>query len=302
MFILPFGSTEENGKQFRLVEIEAVLAGVTDFGVDWRGTRFATYREEFVACARNSSEFIAAFRANEKRRRLTFEMASQFLQLMLAETVWHRLDRALLRRALLTVVSGPELDPSDDDRPRNTLLELVAAAYLADRFAVSLTASDEDVRLDHPLLGQGAVECKRPKAVGNLLPNLNTLGAQLRKRKKHGSQFGVAVVGGDRIAQLAGAAYEGQSIHEVDSCMRKMAFTLVNRVEQDCADPACDLLPDACYSLIVLTGATLVRNPLHVRPVCQMLGAHLPTSPSAAALEAFSARADGPLAGFLAND
>jgi hypothetical protein len=132
-------------------KVDAVLARVASLGLDWRASRFATYRQELVAQRAADRAFLAVFRGDEGRQRLSFEAGAQLLQLLLAATVWDRLDRHLLKRALETVFDGPPLDPPDDDRPRNTLLELVAAANLADRFQVSLTTNAKDVRLDHPL-------------------------------------------------------------------------------------------------------------------------------------------------------
>jgi hypothetical protein len=285
-----------------LHEVDAVLRRVASLGVDWRSTRFATYRDEFMGHQRRDPAFIASFRAEESRQRLTFEAASQLLQLLLAETVWHLLDQRLLKGALEHVMAGPALDPSDDDRPRNTLLELVAAAHLADRFDVSLTANDEDVRLDHSRLGHGAVECKRPKALDNILPNLNKIGSQLRAREKRGSSFGVAVIGGDRIAQLASAAYEAPTIQVADSSMEEIAKIIADRVLRDSWDVACDLVPTACYATVVVTGSILVRQPLHVRPVCQIIDLHLARSRVSADIhEAFAPRSDGPMAKFVVD-
>jgi hypothetical protein len=284
-------------------DVDAVLARVAGLGVDWRTSRFATYREELVAQRAADRAFIEAFRRDEGRQRLSFETGAQLLQLLLAATVWDRLDRHLLKRALETVFAGAALDPPDDDRPRNTLLELVAAANLADRFQVSLTANAEDVRLDHAVLGQGAVECKRPKGIDNILPNLSKIGAQLRAREKSGSRFGVAVIGGDRIARLASQAHEAPTIEIADTSMEELARILADRVLKDAWNVACDLLPAACYATVIVTGSILVREPLHIRPVCEVIDFHLArASVSADVHEAFRPKGGGPLSRFVVHE
>ena len=121
-----------------------------------------------------------------------FEVGAQISQVVLAATVWRQLDQHLLRSSLKAVFQGPALDAPDDDLPRNTLLELVAAAVLAGRFRPQLTTRAEDVRITHPEIGLGAVEAKRPLRDRTLLSNLNRIGEQLRTRELLGSLYGVA--------------------------------------------------------------------------------------------------------------
>ena len=270
------GGLEKTSDILTVDVVDRVLARVTGPGLDWRGSRFAAYRDELVAHRTAARDFVEAFRRDEGRQRLLFETGGQLLQLVLASAVWDHLDQRLLNQNLEIVLAGPALDPTDDDRPRNTLLELVAAANLADRFQVSLTANAEDVRLDHPVLGQGAVECKRPKRVDNILGNLNKISSQLRARERAGSRFGVAVVGADRIAALASQAHEAPTIDVADGSMDDLAKIVFKRVLRDAWDVACDLLPSAYFATVIVTGSILVREPLHLRPVCQVLDFHLP--------------------------
>ena len=284
-------------------DIDLVLGRVAGLGLDWRGSRFATYRAELLAQRAADRTFIDAFRRDEARQRLSFETGAQLLQLLLAAAAWDRLDQRLLKQALETVLTGPALDPPDDDRPRNTLLELVVAANLADRFRVSLAANAEDVRLEHEVLRQGAVECKRPKGVDNILPNLSKIGSQLRAREKTGSRFGVAAIGGDRIARLASQAYEAPTIAVADASMEELAKRVADRVLRDAWNVSCDLLPAACYATVILTGSILVREPLQIRPVCQVIDFHLArSSVSAEVHEAFKPRSGGPLARYVVNE
>jgi hypothetical protein len=65
------------------------------------------------------------------------------------------------------VLAGPPVADSEDDEPRNTLLELVTSRVARDLgFSVSLTRDDEDVRLNHPGLGRGAIECASVRPSG----------------------------------------------------------------------------------------------------------------------------------------
>jgi hypothetical protein len=276
-----------------LAVVDHVLARAASFGVAWRGSRFETYRNEMIAQASPDRAFIESFRRDNARQRLSFEAASQLLQMILAETAWDRLDRARLKAALKIVVKGPPLDPGDDDLPRNTLAELVAAANFAGRFTVGLTASAEDVRLDHPVIGQGAVEAKRPKALKNILSNLNSVGRQLRDRAKDGSQYGVTVIGGDRIAALASQAHEAPTVEVADQAMKDIVSEIASAVLRSAVDPACSVAPPAVYATVILTGAILVREPLHMLSISHVVDFPLPGTVPEDIHEAFKPKPGG---------
>jgi len=130
---------------FRLEDIDRVLERVTSLGVPWRGTRFEIYREELQVHASPTRDFIESVRRDDRRKRLTFETGAQIVQLVMAETIWDQLDVQGLKAALKVIFdNGPAVDALADDLPRNTLLELVAAALLSGRFAVAFTELLED--------------------------------------------------------------------------------------------------------------------------------------------------------------
>jgi hypothetical protein len=297
---LPNG--DSGGDVLSSERVDRALAQVAALGVDWKSGRFGKYREELIAHRHPTPEFIAAVRADEARGRLVFETATQLSQLVMASTVWDRLDAAPLRALLKEIVGGPAIDPGDDDRPRNKLLELYAAAALAGTaFGVSLVKDGEDVRLDHPVHGRGAVECKRPKSTKSILHHLNEAGSQLRARQQTGSTFGVVVIGGDRIAQLASQGHEAASADEADGALAQIARQICDAAERELSDPACELLPSIAYLHVVVPGAVLIRRPGHrigLRAITQVLDVNMPSA-SASLMEAFEMRPSAPLAPFL---
>jgi len=248
-------------------DVDRILEEVRAVGVEWRGTRFEIYRNELIAHATPTPEFVASFRSDERRQRLTFEAGAQIMQLLMAERVWNLLDSRRLKATLRKIFdSGPAVDAPVDDRPRNTLLELVAAALLSGRFSVQLTAEKEDVRLHHPVLGRGAVECKRPLHAGTLRSNLDHIADQLRNRARDGSTYGVAVIGGDRIAQMAGQGFEGESAVDAYAGVGDRALAIAKVLDSISKDQTCSIASVAARALVVVTGAVLVRRP---RPILQ---------------------------------
>lgn len=289
---------------FSSADIDRVLERVRSLGVEWRGTRFEKYRDELAAQVSSTPAFVESFRGDEQRQRLMFEAGAQLVQVVMAERVFDLLDTRLLAASLRIIFDrGPELDAPSDDRPRNTLLELVVAALLAGRFTPELTKRNEDVRLIHPVIGRGAVESKRPLHAGTLLSNLETIGEQLRARARLGSQYGVAVIGGDRIAQTSGHAYQAETPDEAYSGIQARALSIAGDVDHHAADPACSLVPAACHAIVIVTGAVLVRKP---RPILHPISCviELPVGPlphSPALQRAFQARRGPALADMLVD-
>jgi hypothetical protein len=258
---------------FTLADLDRVLERVEKLGVTWRGSRFEAYRNELAAHRAPTPEFVKAFHEDATKQRLTFEAGMQFTQLIMAERAWDALEAHLVKKTLAAVFEGPTIDPPSDDRPRNTLLELLAASMLVGHFKTRLTAKAEDVRLDHPEIGRGAVESKRPLHMEKLLSNLNEIGRQLRSREAGGSQYGVAVIGGDRIAQTASNAFESETAEEAYGAVRDMATTLAHQVEHVSRDIACDVVPAASRAIVIVTGAVLVRKPRAIlQPVVSAIG------------------------------
>jgi len=280
-------------------EIGSLFGKIAALGIDVdAGSRFAIYRDHLTAQHRPSKEF-RAYMTTPGGRRLAFEAGSQIMQLHFSSTIWEKLERAPLRALLREILEGPPIDPGDDDRPRNKLLELVAAVSFADKFSVSLVKNAEDVRLLSPDGKRGAVECKRPKTFDNILGSLNEIGRQLRTRS--GSDFGVAAIGGDRIAELASSeGVEAETAEEADGGMSDIATVIRHVVERKAQDEACTLLPSADYAVVILTAAVLVRKPFFLRPTCRAVNFTLsPAGVPGTVWEAFRPREGGPLARYL---
>jgi hypothetical protein len=124
----------------------------------------------------------------------------------------------------------------------------------------------------HPEIGRGAVESKRPTRV-DLLHNLNEIGRQLRDREADGSQYGAAVIGGDRIAQTASNAFEAETAEEANAGVRNIATTLAEEVEGVSKDVACEVVPAASRAIVIVTGAVLVRRPRTIlQPLVSAIG------------------------------
>jgi hypothetical protein len=250
-------------------DIHRVLASIDGAGIDWRPTRFGRYRGIIEQHRMRTDEFVRNYQADESVQKLTFEACAQLAQLVFSEAAWSLLDPGRLRRHLQEIVAGPELTESDDDKPRNTLLELVTAALLSDRgFDVDITKDREDVTLQCPGAGQGAAECKRPLRCENILPNLRKIGEQLRERERSGSRFGVAVLGLDRATGLCREACEAETVDDLDRALTLIRKDAAARVAKAVRDPACNVVPAAVYRVVVVSGAVLIRNPLHFLPFC----------------------------------
>jgi hypothetical protein len=160
------------------------------------------------------------------------------------------------------VIGGDAIVDSDDDKPRDTLLDLVTAKVARDiGLNPSLTADDEDVRLDCPGVGRGAIECKRPRRPDTLRKNLIRIGNQLRERAKAGSTFGMATIGADRLLGLAdGRVLRGRDRQEVERITNAASLRVLNDVQATARDPASRLVPAASAALVVVAGAVQLSN------------------------------------------
>lgn len=182
--------------------VPAVIKRIERLGLDWSNSRFGRYAEITASHRTPTRAFLDAYHQDDSLKELTFEAGAQLIQLLMAATVWDNFNTALLKRTAAEVLKGEPLTADPDDKPRNSLLELVTAALLADQgFGVQLTKEREDVRLSCPGLPNGAAECKRPLTVDGVQQNLQKIGGQLRRRKRAGAGFGVAVIGADRAAR-----------------------------------------------------------------------------------------------------
>ena len=125
------------------------------------------------------------------------------------------------------------------------------------------------MRLDHPELGRGAIECKRPLHDESLLSNLNEIGRQLRNREKNGSVYGFATIGADRILGLAEGLVRGcDSIEDLTDGNQRKIGRLIGQILTMSRDPACSLVPPAKIGVVVVSGAVQIRKLRIIYPFC----------------------------------
>ncbi|MCG8556788.1 MAG: hypothetical protein MJD61_16100 [Proteobacteria bacterium] len=228
-----------------------------------RRSRFDEYLRSLENYSEPTAEFVAVYRKQKLLRRAMFEASAQCYQLHLASLLWDEFDAGRLRTALRHILAGPALDPKSDDKPRDTLLELVAAAVLYDiGFDVGLTDGHEDVVLRQESLGRGAAECKRPRAAKNLRANCNRLARQLRERRAVGSKYGMAVIGLDRLSGLFGDAHEAETTEDATQAMEEITRTVAAQLNKCAVRSGLDR--EASVAVLVLSGCVLVRQPLHL--------------------------------------
>jgi hypothetical protein len=235
-----------------------ILAQIKAMGLDWKSPgsdRFVRYLEVLELITNPPPGlFDTVNDKTDDTRKLIMIGANQVLQLQLAAETFPHLDPDLLKRNLKKILAGPALPQGNDDEPRDTLLEMVAAANALDYgFKPSLTAVDEDVRLDHPTLGQGAIECKRPRGWKTLKKNLTKIGDQLRERETTGSKYGIAVIGADRLLEVHdGDVNSCADLAEERRVTQKMLGLAVNAFAQVSRDTKSRLVPPAIGGIVVL--------------------------------------------------
>jgi hypothetical protein len=198
-------------------EFQSVLDRLSQYDVHWAGTRFDKYRASLEAAAGWTSPRIVNTEQDRQEDRLFWEASSQAQQLIRSADTWEDFEEATIKLKLKEVMDGaalPSSDPAVDDGPRNTLLELMSAAYLRlSGFEVQITDGKEDILAETQGLSF-AVECKRPTSENSVEKNLNKLRRQLRERRKAAlvPKHGMAIIGIDRIIGLAGSMSQLPSI------------------------------------------------------------------------------------------
>lgn len=262
-----------------LVEARKAWVDVLDrfqsFDLDWRGSRFETYLGiidhlvELAERRKTDPDAYREFRENLGRQELLFEGASQMLQLEVASKVWDRLDRRILARKLTKVREGGPIPRARShgedaaDEPRDTLVELQAAALMAEcGFEPALTANDEDLRLllaGHPDV---LAECKRPVGMDTLPTTLSKVRRQFWKRQGQGASLCIPVLAVERVHRFAGALRRADTSESVDAeVLRRMEVT-IEEIKKICAEvPKHGLGTLAPIGVVTFAGAVLVKEP-----------------------------------------
>jgi len=221
-------------------EIGGSLHGALDqvavLGVNWHGTRFEHYLQTMKENAILTREQIL----ERPGTTLAAEALRQADQLVEASLLFPTLEKTLLVEKLRTVVSGDDLhlDPDTDDRPRNTLFELMVGRILHEQgFAVQLTKNQEDLVATHPALEQRvSIECKRPahcstleQVQKRLVKNLVGLRDQLKRRDRRNLRMGVVAM--DGVYRLRDQTVMGSSHEEISSMLRKALAETVDHIK-----------------------------------------------------------------------
>jgi hypothetical protein len=246
-----------------------------ELGVEWRGSRFDSYLAiidelcQLEERRKTDPEAFVEFHREIGRQELLFEGASQMIQLRLASKVWGRLERAVLSAKLKKIVGGPLMpvrgaDQGEvTDEPRDTLVELLAAAIMAEHgFEPGLTRVDEDLRLvlaGRPLI---IAECKRPMGRETLPTALGSLRTQFWRRKNQGATLCMPFVAAERIEPFASLLTQAESAEELDLEVQRRIRAVIDEIRNICATvPGRSLGTLSPVGVVTFSGAVWVRQP-----------------------------------------
>jgi len=259
-----------------------VLAGLRALGVRTSGTRFDRYERFLVDATKRTYPHAIDWVAGAAEHAYEVEAIGQFVQLASALSLRDQLDAELLRLRLVEIVKGPE-SPSDDDRPRNILLELAAGAMLSQPplVTVSLTHGTEDLVLQVDGLPDFPIECKRPSVVGALERNVHRARRQLRGHRVRYPNGGILVIGIDRLVGLSGRL-------PVLATPEAIRTTVTGLLEETCLEVARvggeRLARVAVMAITLLAGAVWTQEPAMPTAILRGAVMGLPAGPRRAQL------------------
>ena len=209
-----------------------------------------------------------AFREDLHKQEVLFEGGSQLFQLQLAATVWDRLDHDVLADKLLRILAGPVLPApgmGGSDQPRDLLVELLAAAMMADcGFTPTISRNDEDLRASSSGRPDVFVECKRP-ASGDSLPSaLRAVRSQAWSRKQNrGATLCMAFIAAERVHNFRGLL-RGQTPNEVTREADRRLEETNKRVRRLTAKKKMGLSPLTPIGVSTISAAVFVKDPVMV--------------------------------------
>jgi len=251
-----------------------LLRRVTALGPSWQGTRFESYLAiideliELEGRRRTDPDAYRAFRDDLHKQEVLFEGGSQLFQLELAATVWDRLDQNVLADKLEKILAGPVLpEPATlgSDQPRDLLVELLAAAMMADcGFTPTISQNDEDLRASSPGRPDVFVECKRPASENSLPGALKKLRSQAWSRKeKRGATLCMAFIAAERVHNFRGLLKGGTPGEVAIEAERRLDETN-NKLRNLAAQTNMGLSPLTPVGVSTISAAVFVKDPVIV--------------------------------------
>ncbi len=187
-------------------------AAVEKLGLTWKGTRFDRYQQIIDDTFRGASANLVVPTNTRIDPLLRREAMNQSIQLAVSRPCWERFrtETSLVAR-LRMILKGSLSQEADEDKARNTLLELCAGAVMLNTdLQVTFPDGDvEDLIVQLPTVpGESplpplAVECKRPQSVSTIQGNIKKLRReQIPARISAGYAHVLPVIGVDRFAPL----------------------------------------------------------------------------------------------------
>ena len=242
-----------------LHEFGALLDKAASHGLEIRRGRWSYYiktirRMALLERTRGTAQLVAPIDMEE-----AFEACAQLLQLQFAAGAWDALDSKVLRKKLAIVSRGATIAVTAD-KPRDSLLELVAVALAkASGFVPELTDADEDIRVPLPNGDRFAIECTRPSTVRAIETAARHLGGQLAGRLAAGAKFGIPIVGIDRLVAAEGL-HEAATMTDLWLGMRARRKAWIRAVRTELARRL-DAPAVVPFGIVVLSGAALAHAP-----------------------------------------
>jgi hypothetical protein len=241
-------------------DLEDTLRKAEQFGVAWKGTRFAGYLRLWREAENRQYPVNLQGAEGDRLAEHLWEAASQAQQLIRSAPIWDEVKRDVLIEKLKKVFRGTESPPAsgEDDEPRNILLELVTAGLLKySGFDVDLPR-EGDVFAALPE-ADFVVECKRPASVKKLEASLKGIRRKLKERRwQHPDRKGVAVVGIDRLTGIVGRSPHTRDLGSLQSALERKAQQLTEEIVR--LAPKTKLATQASFGCVILATAIFVES------------------------------------------
>jgi hypothetical protein len=185
-------------------ELDEGLADLKEFGVRTDlppNSRFSEYSRHLRWMTQRLGSRLELPPPSGQEVHLLVESLIQTKQLLESRVAWRVLSPKRARKKLMVVAGGEVLPPpGDQDKPRDTLLELVVATRLH-KLGLELEEprATEDTHVHVPGLGTVVVETKRPTSMASVSPSLSKAAGQI---SQHPRDHGMIALGVERVLRL----------------------------------------------------------------------------------------------------